>query len=189
MPRSAPRPMASQGEPRVLRLTGAPGPATSGGGTGRPPPSSPGLPATGERIPFAPLPDGPAVTPGNLGPTQEYQAAWRLRQRQRYEEAARAFSLFVRKHPNHDLASSASLWLADTLLIQKKAAEAAWVLRAMLRRHPRGSNAPAALIKLSECEERLGRRPEAILALSRVVSQHPKSPEAAEANRRLKRLR
>lgn len=142
-----------------------------------------------------PLPTGQAPTGAAGGdPAKiqaEYQAAYDLLnpKQKRYAEAAKAFSAFVRKYPNHALAPNAQYWLGEAYYVTQKNADARKAFDVVVERYPGSTKMPDALYKLGRLHEAAGRRDAARRSYERVVTEYANSSAAGLAGQRLAKLR
>jgi len=157
------------------------------------PPAGGGAAATGAK------PGGDTPTPSvkTAQPTPatdevraEYQAAYALLgpQVRRYEDAAKAFSDFVKKYPQSSLAANAQYWLGESYYVSQKNAEALAAFDKLVKDYPDSAKMPGALYKIGRIHASSGDRKKAGEALNRVVKEYPDSPAASLARDQLNRL-
>lgn len=92
---------------------------------------------------------------------EEYQAAQNLLQNGDTAAAQRAFTEFLNKHPDQELAQHARYWLAETYYIERNCAVAVGYYQQFLRALPQDTKAEQARQKAAYCLEQLGRSDEA----------------------------
>ncbi len=120
----------------------------------------------------------------------EYQAAYALLspQQKRYQEAAQAFTTFLQRYPNDELAPNAQYWLGEAHYVSQHNQEALAAFEQVVQRYPTSSKVPGALFKMGRLQQVLGRRSAAIESYRRVVREHPNSSAAGLAQDQLKKL-
>lgn len=128
---------------------------------------------------------GPAVI---ADPANEYRLALDALKAGRLPEARTGLEGFLARHPGHELAGNARYWLGEVHYAERDFAGA---LAIFLEVAGDGSaqKAPDALLKAGFCQYELKRDEEARRTLNRVGQLHPDTPAAAEAARRLERMR
>ncbi|WP_078120904.1 tol-pal system protein YbgF [Thiosocius teredinicola] len=173
------------------RLSGGQGGNQGGAmGPGTPPtnPTAP-PPQTGGNYAAPQTPSSPS----NADPSAiqaEYQAAYALLspQQKRYREAAQAFTTFLQRYPNDDLAPNAQYWLGEAHYVSQNNREALAAFEQVVQRYPTSNKVPGALFKMGRLQQVLGRRSDAIESYRRVVRDHPNSSAAGLAQDQLKKL-
>jgi tol-pal system protein YbgF len=120
----------------------------------------------------------------------EYQAAYDLLspQNKRYEDAARAFTAFLKKYPDDALAPNAQYWLGEANYVSQNNAEAQQAFELVVSRYPDSTKAPGALFKIGRLEQAAGNMDAARKSYQKVLKDYPDSPAAGLARQRLERL-
>jgi len=120
----------------------------------------------------------------------EYQAAYDLLspQNKRYEDAARAFTVFLKKYPDDELAPNAQYWLGEANYVSQHNAEAQQAFELVVSKYPESTKAPGALFKIGRLEQAAGNNDAARKSYQKVLKDYPDSPAAGLARQRLERL-
>ncbi len=167
-------------EPRPGRAPApSPAPTPSDGNLGAPPQNLGEIPQSA----VTPLPRSapPAVAPppatAELPAQQQYDAAMELLRAGDYAGAESTLQRFLEQHPDHQLASNAAYWLAETYYVRKNYAAAAAAFARNYRTY--GKNAPKApdnLLKLGMSLEGMGEKDKACLSYTELAKAFPNAP-------------
>jgi len=122
------------------------------------------------------------------GPDAEYQAAFNQLKEGRYDDAAAAFTKFLKDHHDHELASNAQYWLGEVFYVKRDYPAALSAFEGVLSGYQGARKTPDALLKAGYCHYELGHFDLARTALTRVTKDFPESSAAVEAADRLKRM-
>lgn len=118
---------------------------------------------------------------GHASPRDLYNAAFRLLNQTKYEEASAAFLQFTKKHPKDPLVGNAYYWAGETHYIRRDYVTAADYFRQGFEALPEGPKAPDNLLKLAMSLDALKRNKEACVVLGQVVTKFKKtSPAVAD---------
>jgi len=167
---------------------------SGGQGPGAPPATdrATGSGVVGAGAPVVSASRSPApVSSGNRSKIQaEYQAAYDLLspQQRRYDDAAKAFSVFLKKYPNDSLAPNAQYWLGEANYVSQNNAEAQKAFELVVSRYPDSTKAPGALFKIGRLQQAAGKSNSARASFEKVLKDYPDSPAAGLARQRLKQL-
>lgn len=131
-----------------------------------------------------------AVDPARVDRAQvqaEYQAAYDLLspQQKRYEDAAKAFAVFLQKYPQDELAPNAQYWLGESHYVSQHNAEALQAFEVVVSRYPDSTKAPGALFKIGRLQQAAGNNDAARASYEKVLRDYPDSPAAGLARQRL----
>lgn len=121
-------------------------------------------------------------------PESEYRLALDALKAGRLQEARSALEGFLAGYPAHELAGNARYWLGEVHYAERDFAGALAIFTAVAA-DDSAQKAPDALLKAGFCQYELKRDDEARRTLIRVGQLHPDTPAAAEAARRLERMR
>ncbi|HPE81561.1 MAG TPA: tol-pal system protein YbgF [Gammaproteobacteria bacterium] len=146
-----------------------------------------------DALPVAPAPVGnpvAAVDPARVDRAQvqaEYQAAYDLLspQQKRYQDAAKAFAVFLKKYPQDELAPNAQYWLGESHYVSQHNAEALQAFEVVVSRYPDSTKAPGALFKIGRLQQAAGNNDAARASYEKVLRDYPDSPAAGLARQRL----
>jgi tol-pal system protein YbgF len=135
-------------------------------------------------------PRPPAATTDRAQIRAEYDAAYALLspQQKRYDEAAKAFSRFLERHPDDELAPNARYWLGEAYYVSQQNKPALQAFEQVVSEHPNDAKAPGALFKIGRIKEATGDRAGARAAYQRVLKDYPNAPAAGLSSQRLKQL-
>lgn len=97
-------------------------------------------------------------------PLEIYNTAYGFILRKDYASATRAFAVFLRDFPRHDLAGNAQYWLAESYFARGKKAQAAREFLKGFKSYPNSPKAPDALLKLAISLAALGETSQACAA-------------------------
>lgn len=167
---------APAGKPADTPRGGKP---VSPGGAGNPdlPPSTGGfLGAPGQGgAPAASPTAGKAVaaTLPNGSATDQYNYAFGLLRSQDYPAAESAFSQFVQKHPQDELAGNAQYWLGETFFVRNDYNSAAAAFAKGYQAYPKSPKAQDNLLKLGVSLGNVGKKQEACFAFAKLEKDFP----------------
>lgn len=153
------------------------------------PPSS-ALNSTLQNSRTPPPPPGLAAASPQGSPEEQYAAAFGLLRSGDYAAAADGMELFIKNHPDHELAGNAIYWLGETYYVRKDYARAATYFLDGFQRYPQSRKGPDNLLKLGMTLAALEHKAEACQALMQVTKKYPKAPEkiTQRAGSEIKRL-
>ncbi|HLZ68213.1 MAG TPA: tol-pal system protein YbgF [Aliidongia sp.] len=166
-------PVAASGKP------GSPG----GAGNMDAAPSTGGFlssPGGGGKAAAATPPGKPAATLPNGSTTDQYNYAFGLLRSQDYPAAEAAFTQFVQKHPQDELAGNAQYWLGETFFVRNDYNSAAAAFAKGYQVYPKSPKAQDNLLKLGISLGNTGRKQEACLIFAKLGKDFP---DLAPANK------
>ncbi len=119
----------------------------------------------------------PTAPPPATGTETGYDAALKLLQAGRWNEAEQAFQGFLDASPNDPRASSAAYWLGETFYFRKDYQNAAAAFARNYRTYgPDAPRAPDNLLKLGMSLRALGDREKACQTYGELARRHPNAP-------------
>jgi tol-pal system protein YbgF len=118
-----------------------------------------------------------------------YEQAFDLLKQQRYEEAARAFAMFLSDYPNGEYADNAQYWLAESNYVQRNFRPALMDFEKVLTDHPASTKVPDAELKIGFIQYEMKDWVRARAVLTQVVSSYPGTTVARLAEDRLRLMR
>jgi len=154
-------------------------PASPGGaGNVDQPPSTGGYlaaPGQGGGKPPAPPPAGKAATATlpNGSATDQYNYAFGLLRSQDYPAAESAFTQFVQKHPQDELAGNAQYWLGETYFVRNDYNSAAAAFAKGYQAYPKSPKAQDNLLKLGVSLGNVGKKQDACLIFGKLEKEFP----------------
>lgn len=104
-------------------------------------------------------------------PRDHYNYAFRLLNQTQYEQAAKSFDDFVKKHPKDPLSGNAYYWGGETYYIRRDYVKSADYFRQGYEAMPEGPKAADNLYKLALSLNALDRGKEACIVLQQVVAK------------------
>ncbi len=130
------------------------------------------------------------VTEGGVSsdPDGDYRRALDALKAGEFPEARAALDGFLSRHPDHELAGNARYWLGEVHYAERDFAGALAIFLQVAADNS-AQKAPDALLKAGFCQYELKRDEDARRTLTRIGQLHPDTPAAAEAVRRLERMR
>lgn len=127
--------------------------------------------------------DEPNVVKGDDSTAQaQYDEAFNALRQAKYDDAEKAFTVFLKNHPKHHLTENAKYWLAETFYVRGKFQEAAVSFAEAYQEFPKGAKAPDNLLKLSMSLGSMGKKADACTTLGELSKKFP-SATAVTKNR------
>ncbi len=121
-----------------------------------------------------PLPDTPADY--GLTPAEQYERAFSLLRQANYDEAEKAFKVFIDKNPKDKLVDNAKYWYGETLYVRGQFDASAAAFADAFQQNPKGTKAADSLLKLAMSLGALNKPEEACTALAELKSKYPSAP-------------
>ncbi len=106
---------------------------------------------------------------------------------ERYGETRALGKLFLERHPKHQSADAAQLYIAKSYMEQKRWAKALGALRSFTDKYPNSQNTPEALYEMARAFYSLGDCTDARILLDALTSRH-KSSDFAKKGRQLREI-
>jgi tol-pal system protein YbgF len=128
----------------------------------------------------APAPGKASATLPNGSTTDQYNYAFGLLRSQDYPAAEAAFSQFVLKHPQDELAGNAQYWLGETFFVRNDYSSAAAAFAKGYQVYPKSPKAQDNLLKLGISLGNTNRKQEACLVFGKLGREFP---DLAPANK------
>lgn len=116
---------------------------------------------------------------------EAYQKAFALMRAARYKESVEAFDAFVKQYPQSELASNASYWGGEGLLIQKSYSSALNLFQSVIERYPDSAKVPDAMLRAGDALRELQKEKEARALYQKLIRNHPDTRAAKHAQKRL----
>ena len=113
--------------------------------------------------------------PKNLTPKEQYEAAYDLLKRGKYEAAEAQFQDFLKKYPKDKLAGNANYWLRETYYARGQLEQAAGIFANGFTIYKENSKAPDNLFKLGLTMKQLNKEKEACTAFQNLAEAFPKA--------------
>jgi len=111
-------------------------------------------------------------------PEKQYEFATSFLKIGDYTTAERAFREFVNVNPEHELASNAQYWYAETFRIRQLYTDAATAYLEGYQKYPKGPKAPINLLKLGVSMVQIGEKTEGCKMIEAVEKQYPKANQS-----------
>jgi len=141
------------------------------------------------QLPAPVLPALSLADPNTTTAPQEYQQAFDLLQRGKYDQAAQLFENFIKQSPTGDYADSAQYWLGEAYYSKQDFVGALAAFRKLVENYPDSPKKAHALLKMGFSYDELGDRINARQVLEQVVKEFPSTMPARLAAERLKKRR
>ena len=119
-------------------------------------------------------------------PSKLYESAYNDFLVGKYEVAIVGFKSFLKQYKDHDLASQAQYYIAESMYAQEKYAEAYEEYKKIEQLYKGSDLIPSARLKMALCLELLNRKEESIVVLQSILENFPKSAEAFTAKEKIK---
>lgn len=114
---------------------------------------------------------------------REYDAAYELVKKKKYDKALEAMSAFLIRHPGDENADNAMYWRGECFLAKNDYARAAEEFTGLIARFPQGNKVPDALLKLGLSQQKAGDNQKAKEAFDRLRRDFPSSEAARKIPR------
>jgi len=169
---------ASAPAPTDVPVASAKPVSPGGAGNVDAPPSTGGFltaPGQGGKPPAPPPPAAKAATATlpNGSATDQYNYAFGLLRSQDYPAAESAFTQFVLKHPQDELAGNAQYWLGETYFVRNDYNSAAAAFAKGYQAYPKSPKAQDNLLKLGVSLGNVGKKQEACFAFAKLEKDFP----------------
>jgi tol-pal system protein YbgF len=119
--------------------------------------------------------DGAAIKGDDSSAQSQYDSAFNALRQAKYDDAEKAFDVFLKNHPKHALTENAKYWLAETFYVRGKFQEAAVAFAEAYQEFPKGTKAPDNLLKLSMSLGSLGKKQDACVTLAELAKKFPQA--------------
>jgi tol-pal system protein YbgF len=119
----------------------------------------------------------------------QYQAARQLYTAGDVLGAIKAFSRFIERYPDHELASNCQYWLGECYYDQKNYSSALAEFRKVVDYYPSSPKAPDAAYKVGLCYHKTGLDTQARTELELIHKHYPKYERQAQVDALLKELK
>lgn len=106
-------------------------------------------------------------------PEEQYKEAFSYLQKQDFDKAEQALSLFLEKHPQSPLAGNAIYWLGETYYVRKDFARAAKTFATGYTDYPASSKTADNLLKLGFSLARMDRKDDACVTFDQLKADFP----------------
>jgi len=173
-PQSAEQPVPGQGQGVLGLLKESEIKALEAGTAGAPSAEAAPAPAKPEALASAPsddqiLPDGT--------PEEQYRHAFAYLQKQDFDSAEKALSLFLERHPKNPLAGNAMYWLGETYYVRKDFERAAKTFATGYTDYPGSSKTADNLLKLGFSLARMDRKEDACVTFDKLRDDFPNASD------------
>jgi len=118
------------------------------------------------------------ILPQDLSPKKQYEFATSFLKVGDYSTAERAFREFVLSNSDHELASSAQYWYAETFRIRQLYTDAATAYLEGYQKYPKGKKAPINLLKLGVSMVQIGEKDQGCKMINGVEIQYPNANQS-----------
>ncbi len=117
---------------------------------------------------------------GGLSPASEYEAAFRLINQSKYDEAEVALKQFISKNPKNPLVENANYWLGETFYARNNYSQAAVYFMKGYQGYPKGNKAIDNLYKLGLSLDKMSKTKEACTTFAKIGNEFPDMSQEAK---------
>lgn len=118
----------------------------------------------------------------------KYQQAFKLLKKSQYNQAIKAFSKFVKTHPDSEYSDNAQYWMAEALYVKRQYEDAIREYKNLVSSYPDFQKVPQGLLKIGYSYQELGEFDTAKLWYIDVRQRFPGTTESRLADNRLKHM-
>jgi len=115
----------------------------------------------------------------------DYQQAFKLLKQALYDQAIKAFKLFLSAHPDSDYADNAQYWLGEAYYVSQQFEQALRAYQRLVANYPQSQKLIHALLKIGYSKHELGKIQEAVALLEGLKQKYPGTSAARLADERL----
>jgi len=163
---------------RNAPVTDAPTPTPSQSSRPRPTPA----PAAGTA-------SAPVAAANPAEEQQLYQQAFDQLRELRYEQAVKAFNVFLDKYPQGRYAHIAQYWIGEANYAQRNFKQAIVDYEKLISEHPNSPKLAEAMLKIGYSQYELKNFKQAENTLNRLIKTYPGTTEASQAKNLIKKIR
>ncbi len=121
-------------------------------------------------------PGNPNVIQASTGnAAKDYDRAYSFIKERDFENAEKAFDVFIKAYPNDDLVSNAKYWYGETFYVRGDYNKAARVFAEGYQKHPQGQKAASNLLKLGMSLVGMGKPDDACIAFKQLKKDYSNS--------------
>jgi len=118
----------------------------------------------------------------------EYQQAFKLLKQAQYDQAIKAFDIFLQAHPENQYSDNAQYWMAEALYVKRQYEDAIKEYNNLVSNYPESQKVPHGLLKIGYSYQELGQADEAKLWYTDVRQRFPGTTASRLADDRLKHI-
>ena len=115
---------------------------------------------------------GPSLPVAGDSPAAFYEQAFALLRDKHYESAGTAFSDFLERWPEHELADNAKYWLGESWYVRNDFERAARLFAEAYQKNPKGPKGADNLLKLALSLNGMGKKEEACLTFAQLDKEY-----------------
>lgn len=123
------------------------------------------------------------------GENHAFETAYGFYRAERYAEAGQAFSEFMLQYPQSAHAANVYYWMGNSYFLSRDYANAVGAYRILLDKHDDHPRASESMLNLAESQLMLKQKAAAQKTLKQLVARFPGSDAAAQAKKRLAKLK
>ena len=131
----------------------------------------------------------PVTTASTADEQQLYQKAFDLLRELRYEQAVKAFHIFLAKFPQGRYAHIAQYWIGEANYAQRNFKQAIIDYEKLISDHPNSPKLAEAMLKIGYSQYELKSFKQAEKTLNRLIKTYPGTTEASQAKNLIKKIR
>lgn len=119
--------------------------------------------------------------------SRDYETALNYFKANKIKDAASAFELFGKTHPDSSLAPNAQYWLGNAYYALRDCKKSIEAHKQVLAKWPQHAKAPDSLLSVATCQQELGDAKGAKSTFETVLAKYPGTSAATTAKQRLKK--
>ena len=119
-------------------------------------------------------------------PSKLYESAYNSFLLGKYEIAIVEFKSFLKQYKDHDLATQAQYYIAESMYLQNNFSDAYEEYKKIEELYPNSEFISASRLKMALCLEQLNRKEDSVVVLQSIIKDYPKSAEAFTAKEKIK---
>ncbi|MGA7826050.1 MAG: tol-pal system protein YbgF [Geobacteraceae bacterium] len=118
-------------------------------------------------------------------PSEAYLKAFGLYSADKYEEAIKSFTAFIKAYPASEYAANAQYWIGECYYTRSDLPNALESFEKVISNYPQGNKVPDAMLKAGYTLFAMKQPEKATPLLQSLISKYPNSPAAARAKEKL----
>ncbi len=123
------------------------------------------------------------------GENHVFETAYGFYRAERYAEAGQAFSEFMQQYPQSAHAANVYYWMGNSYFLNRNYANAVAAYRILLDKHDDHPRASESMLNMAESQLMLKQKAAAQKTLKQLIARFPGSDAAAQAKKRLAKLK
>lgn len=125
------------------------------------------------------------VSDDPVGENRAFEAAYNLYKAENYQNAAMAFSNFLKSYPQTVHEANVHYWMGNAYFLLKDCKNSISSYQALIEKYQDHPRAPEAMLNIADCELEMKNKTGAKKTLKQLISQFPGSDASEKAKKRL----